>query len=190
MDKFTHSMAVPGAKRLRGAKVAVAVQQVGRDHEGRQGKDKVKSSVATLNGFMKMERTNAIWKRLVRSILKGKGGKMDGPYEDEVPLNLRMLRLRYSSGPPADVLPVPFPEAPRLHLWSRDHGSRDILSESISSTWDTLLASGTFIWCSGGSNSNSSETGPDHRCIGELCIGSLIRVEKKKHRLYHTFSIK
>ena len=61
-----------------GAKVAVAFQQVGRDHEGRQGKDKVKSSVATLNGFMKMKRTNAIWKRLVRSILKGKGGKWMG----------------------------------------------------------------------------------------------------------------
>ena len=97
-------MAVPGAKRLRGAKVAVAVQQVGRDPEVHQGK----SSVATLNGFMKMKRANAIWKRLVRSILKGKGGKMDGPSDDEVPLNLRILRLRYSSGPPADVLPVPF----------------------------------------------------------------------------------
>ena len=122
-------MAVPGAKRLRGAKVAVAVQQVGRDHEGRQGKDKVKSSVATLNGFMKMKRTNAIWKRLVRSILKGKGGKMDGPYEDEVPLNLRMLRLRYSSGPPADVLPVPFPEAPHPSMVPRPWFPRHFIRE-------------------------------------------------------------
>ena len=179
-------MAVSGAKSLLAANVAVAVRQVGRDPAVHQDK----SSAARLNGFMKMKRANAIWKRLVRSSRKGKGGKMAGRKEDEVPLNLRILRLRYSSGPPADVLPVPFPEAPHPYVWPRDHGSRDILSESITSTWDSLLPRGTFIWCGGGSNSNSSETGPDHRCIGELCIGSLIRVEKKKHRLYHTFSIK
>ena len=122
-------MATPGAKRLRGARVADAVQQVGRDPEVHQGKGKVKSSVATLNGFMKMKRANAIWKRLVRSILNGKGGKMDGPSEDEVPLNLRILRLRYSSGPPADVLPVPFPEAPHQSLVPRPWFPRHFIRE-------------------------------------------------------------
>ena len=117
-------MAVPGAKRLRGAKVAVAVQQVGRDHEGRQGKDKVKSSVATLNGFIKMKRANAVWKRLVQSILKGRG-----PSDDEVPLNLRILRLRYASGPPADVLHWPFPEAPHPSLVPRPWFPRHFIRE-------------------------------------------------------------
>ena len=125
MDKITHSIPAPGAKSLHAANVAVAVQQVGRGPEVHEDK----SSAARLNGFMKMERANAIWKRLVRSILKGKGGKMDGPYEDEVPLNLRMLRLRYSSGPPADVLPVPFPEAPHPSLVPRPWFPRHFIRE-------------------------------------------------------------
>ena len=71
---------------------------------------------------------------------------MDGPYEDEVPLNLRMLRLRYSSGLQLMCCLCHF-QSPPIHLWSRDHGSRDILSESITSTLDTVLPRGTFIWC-------------------------------------------
>ena len=121
--------AASGARSSPAAYVAVAVQQVGRDPEVHQGKGKVKSSVATLNGFMKMKRANAIWKRLVRSILKGKGGEMDGPSDVEVPLNLRILRLRYSSGPPADVLPVPFLEAPHPSLVPRPWFPRHFIRE-------------------------------------------------------------
>ena len=141
MDKFTHSIAASGAKSLPGANVAVAVQQVGRDPEVHQGK----SSAARLNGFMKMKRANAIWKRLVRSILKGKGGKMDGPSDDEVPLNLRILRLRYASGPPADVLPVPFPEAPHPSLVPRPWFPRHFIREYyfnlgyFAASWDFYM---------------------------------------------------
>ena len=61
-------------------------------------------------------RNTQIWKRLVRSSRKGKGGKMGGRKEDEVPLNLRILRLLYSS----------MQRSPSIAAWSRDHGSRDI----------------------------------------------------------------
>ena len=137
MDKFTHSMAVYGARSSPAASVA----QVGRDPEVHQDK----RSAARLNGFMKMKRANASWKRLVRSILKGKGGKMDGPNDDEVPLNLRILRLRYSSGPPADVLPVPFPEAPHPSLVPRPWFPRHFIREYyfnlgfFAASWDFYM---------------------------------------------------
>ena len=53
-------------------------------------------------------RNTQIWKRLVRSSRKGKGGKMAVRQCGEVPASLASIFQRTA----ADVLPVPFPETP------------------------------------------------------------------------------
>ena len=70
-------------------------------------------------------------------------------------------------------------QRPPIHRWSRDHRSRDILSESITSTLGSVLPRGTFIWCMVAATTTVVRLARVVDASGKS-IGPLTRVEKKK----------